>query len=97
MTLDRSVTEHRINEYITVCECNHRTKFDPEYVGFVIKGVHYLFEKAGIPLDGVYKLADVIDKIVTHKPGSTVSVLINIIFRDYQTTGDLEVNFAEAA
>src|SRR4051794_22725291 len=69
LTHDRSVTEHRINEFYTVFECNHRGPFDPEYVGFSIKGVRCLFHEVGIPLDRAYRLAEIINKLVGHKPG----------------------------
>ncbi len=97
MTHDRSVTEHRINRFFTVHECNHRGSHDPEYVGFTIKGVRHMFDKIGLPLDGVYKLAEVIDKLVRYQPGSTTSETLKLIFRDYQATGDLEIDLKEAA
>ena len=58
LTHDRSVTEHRIDRLFTVYECNHRGAFDPEYVGFSIKGVRALFDEIGLPLGKVYRLAD---------------------------------------
>jgi hypothetical protein len=94
LTHDRSVTEHRINELFTVYECNHRGTFDPEYVGFSIKGVRHLFSQIGLPLDGVYSLADIINRIVSHSPGSAVSELLRVIFKDYKTAGDLKVDLA---
>jgi hypothetical protein len=95
LTHDRSVTEHRIDEVFTVFECNHRAgAFDPEYIGFSIKGVRHLFDDIGIPLDGVYRLADLIGKIVRHKPGSAMSELLRIIFKDYSATGDLKIDLA---
>src|ERR1700721_314741 len=90
LTHDRSVTEHRIDKVFTVYECNHRVgAFDPEYIGFSIKGVRRMFHEMEIPLDGVYRLADLIGRIVRHKPGSAMSELLRIIFKDYSATGDL--------
>lgn len=98
VTHDRSVTEHRINEWFTVHECNRPAdNFDPPYVGFTIKGVRYLFSEVGLPLDGVYRLAELIDKIVSYRPGSTMSETLRLIFSQYPDTGDIEVNLAEAA
>jgi hypothetical protein len=94
LTHDRSVTEHRINELFTVYECNHRGPFDPEYVGFSIKGIRHLFSEIGLPLDGVYRLADIINRIVSHTPGSAMSELLRIIFKDYRSAGDLKVDLA---
>lgn len=68
LTHDRSVTEHRLDGFLTLCECNHRGEFDPEYVGFVLKGIRHLFAQVGMPLEGAYKLAEIIDRIVKHQP-----------------------------
>ena len=92
LTHNRSVTEHRIDGMFTVFECNHRGEFDPEYVGFSIKGVRHLFSEIGLPLEGVYALAEIIRRIITHKPGSAMSELLRIIFKDYESAGDLKVD-----
>ncbi|PPC87149.1 MAG: hypothetical protein CTY31_05050 [Hyphomicrobium sp.] len=97
LTHDRSVTEHRINPFYTVYECNHRGAFDPRYVGFSIKGVRSLFHEVGLPLSGAVKLADVINQLVKHRPGSVMSESLNIIFREYEATGDLEIDFLNGA
>lgn len=94
LTHDRSVTEHRIDGVFTVYECNHRGPFDPEYVGFSIKGVRHLFSEIGLPLDGVYRLADLINLIVNHRPGSAMSELLRIIFKYYGPVGDLQIDLA---
>ncbi len=94
MTHDRSMTEHRIDEFFTVFECNHRGPFDREYVGFSIKGVRHLFGEIGLPLDRVYSLADLINRIVNHRPGSAMSELLRIIFKDYGPAGDLKIDLA---
>jgi hypothetical protein len=97
LTHDRSVTEHRINEFYTVYECNHRGQFDPEYVGFTIKGVRHLFHEVGLPLDRVYKLVDIIDKLISYKPGSIMSVTLTLIFEQYKMAGDLNVDLTGAS
>jgi hypothetical protein len=94
LTHDRSMTEHRIDAVFTVYECNHRGSFDPEYVGFSIKGVRHLFSEMGLPLEGVYRLADLISRIVNHRPGSAMSELLRIIFKDYGSVTDLKIDLA---
>ena len=94
LTHDRSMTEHRIDGIFTVYECNHRGPCDPEYVGFAIKGVRHLFNEIGLPLEGVYRLADLIKRIVNHRPGSAMSELLRIIFKDYRPAGDLKIDLA---
>lgn len=96
-THDRSVTEHRIDGFFTVHECNARHDLDPVYVGFTIKGVRHLFKEIGLPLDGVYKLAEVIDKLVRHRPGSMMSETLRLIYEKYEGQGELEIDLAEAA
>jgi hypothetical protein len=97
VTHDRSVTEHRINEFYTLHEVNHPGPFDPQYVGFTIKGLRLLFAEIGLPLDRPYKLADVIDKIVKHRPGSVMSESLSLIFNQHRSTGDLSIELDAAA
>jgi hypothetical protein len=51
----------------------------------------------GIPLDRSYKLAELIDRLVKHRPGSIMSETLSLIFSQYSTTGDLNIDLAEAA
>jgi|SRR5579884_4282453 len=97
LTHDRSITEHRLDGFLTPCECNHRSEFDPEYVGFVLKGVRHLFARVGLPLDGVYKLAEIIDRIIKHQPESAMARVLGLVYKDYQVAGDLEIDFQKAA
>ena len=96
ITHDRSVTEHRINEFYTLHETNSPGPFDPKYVGFTIKGVRSLFNEIGLPLDKTYRLVEVIDRLVKHRPGSVMSETINLIFNQYRTAGDLSIDLDAA-
>jgi hypothetical protein len=96
-THDRSVTEHRINEFYTIYENNNPGSFDPKYIGFTIKGIRALFNEIGIPLEGSYKLADVIDRLVKHRPGSIMSETLSLIFNQHRVAGDLPVDLDHAA
>lgn len=95
LTHDRSVTEHRINGMLTLYECNHRGPFDPEYVGFTIKGIRHLFCEIGLPLDRVYKLADVMNKMVSHRPAATMAQFLKTLFWESQTARDLDTDLGE--
>ncbi len=95
LTHDRSVTEHRLNETFTIYECNHRCGFDPEYVGFSIKGVRHIFADVGLDLKGVYTLTEIINRIVSSKPGSGLAVMLGLIFRSHQNIGDLPVHMEQ--
>jgi len=80
LTHDRSVTELRLEDGTFILhECNHQTTTDPEFVGFSIQGVRRLFAEVGLSIDGAYKLADVLDAIVKHRPGSTVATMARLV------------------
>ena len=100
MTHDRSVTEIRLNEFVTLheCnrshghdECNHMSRNDPPYVGFTLKGVRSLYEAADLEIDGVYKLTVVLDKFVSMYPHSTMSATLGLIDHIYRNSGDIKV------
>jgi hypothetical protein len=97
ITHDRSVTEHRIDGTLTILECNHRGQFDPEYVGFTIKGVNALFNELGLSLDNVYRVVDLIDRMVSHRPTSSMSQILKLVFKSHEGSGDLSIDFREAA
>ena len=94
MTMDRSVTEERVDGFITLYRCNHRGPFDPPYVGFTLKGVGHLFDQVGLDIGGVYRLADIIDRLVKYRLGSAMSNLLKIVYRDFETNGDLRVDLS---
>jgi hypothetical protein len=96
-THDRSVTGHRIDEVFTVYECNHRTQFDPEYVGFAIKGVRHLFSQLNLPLDGVYRLTEIINKLVNYRPDTTMSEILRLFVNSCpKSVEEIEVSLADA-
>jgi hypothetical protein len=47
-------------------------------------------------MDRTHKLVDIIDMLVRHRPGSTISVMIDLIFAQVKP-GDLSVNLGQAA
>ncbi|MDD9715823.1 hypothetical protein PVW48_03660 [Dinoroseobacter sp. PD6] len=93
LTHDRSVCEVRIDDTFTLHRCNHRSDTDPKYVGFTIKGVRHLFSEIGLPQEGVYRLADIVDRIVKTMPGSAVAAITDLIFDQYKAVGDFRIHF----
>ncbi|WP_223478395.1 hypothetical protein [Oricola indica] len=83
-TRDCSVTEKRVDGFITLHKCNHRSDFDPEYVGFTLKGIRHLFDTVGLDLGGVYTLTEIVDRIVKFRPGSSVSTVLELVYKDYK-------------
>jgi hypothetical protein len=76
LILDRSVTEVRVDDALTLYRTNHAAPFDPQHVGFALKGVRHLFKELGLPLEGVLQLTELIDSLVKQKPGTAVSRIL---------------------
>lgn len=68
---DVSVTEDRLNQYFTVARPNH-SRFGGKHVGFTLKGVAHLFNRVGLPLQGVHELVVILDKIAKVMPHNAV-------------------------
>lgn len=64
ITRDCSVTEIRVDDFLTVLEANYPVSGAAEYIGFTIKGVAHLCQTHGIPSNGPWKLADFLDAIM---------------------------------
>ena len=79
---DCSITEHRINEMFTLMEDNHPTQGQHRYVGFTIKGIRHLFDQLNLPLDGVLRVSDILQKIVRENPDRTVALITDVIWVD---------------
>ena len=96
-THDRSITEQRLDDVITVFHCNHRGEFDPAYVGFALKGVRHMLDEIGLPMDRAYSLAEILDALVKKLPGQLNKALLEMTLHSHPYNGDLQVDFAEAA
>lgn len=98
MTHDRSVTEVRIDDTFTLHRCNHKSPYDPEYVGFTLKGIHHLFDRVGLSVSGVLTLAEVLDRVVKHRPVSAVSqAMAYFLFREHESIASaLNIEFDSA-
>ena len=95
-TRDRSITEERVDESITIFRCNHVTKFDSEYVGFSLKGVKHALAEINFPMNKAYQLAELIDTIVKERPSGVNYGLLGEIFEDFKASGewgDMTVDF----
>jgi hypothetical protein len=67
---DCSVIEQKLSKIFTVLRAAHA---DYEVsVGFTIKGIRHLFESIGLPSEGVFALAHIIDQIVRVYPDAFV-------------------------
>lgn len=97
-THDRSITEIRMDEVVTLHMNNARQgDMDPDYVGFTIKGVNHLFNLVGLEQAGVIRLAHIIDKLVKFRPNSSVSAVMKMVFERHASVGEASVDFRQAA
>ncbi len=92
VTLDRSVTEQRIDDFLTLYKTNHPSHFDPKVCGFCLKGIRHLFDEFNIDAGVELKLADLIDRIVKARPQSTIAKILGEFPLD-----DLVIEWPEVA
>jgi hypothetical protein len=92
VTLDRSVTEQRIDDFLTLYKTNHPSHFDPQVCGFCLKGIRHLFTELGIAAGAELRLADLIDRIVKARPQSTIAKILGEFPLD-----DLVIEWPEVA
>lgn len=90
-TLDCSFKEERKNRIVTVLSANHSEQNN--FAGFNIKGVRYVFEQMGLPATGVYKLTDLVDKLVQFFPDAAIKQ-VQGLFRPILQEQDLSVELS---
>lgn len=89
--VDCSFKEERKNKFITVLSANH---FDESSLaGFNIKGVRYIFKQLGLSDAKVYKVTDLIDKLVQLYPDQA-SKNLQSTFSKILKQNDLNINLA---
>jgi hypothetical protein len=86
--LDCSFKEDRKNRIITVLTANHSEQ--DSFAGFNIKGVRYLFEQLKLPATGIYKMTELIDKMVQFFPDAAIKQ-VRETFRPILRDEDLSV------
>jgi hypothetical protein len=73
VTLDRSITEERLDGDLTLYRTNHAGPFDPKYCGFCLKGIRHLLDELGLEKGAEISLTRLIDEIVKANPSSVVA------------------------
>lgn len=76
MIADRSVTEERINDELTLYRTNHASRFDHMHCGFALKGIRHILDELGFAPGVELKLAKIIDAVVKANPQSTVARIL---------------------
>lgn len=97
VTHDRSVTEVRVDDHFTLHRSNGSDPFGPKFVGFTMKGVAHVFDEVGLPRDRALRVAQIVDAIVKHSPGSSMAALAELVFSNNESSANLVVDFAEAS
>ena len=91
MIADRSITEERINDELTLYRTNHASPFDPIHSGFCLKGIRHILDELGMAQGVELKLAQIIDAIVKANPQSTVARILG----EFPTSNDIVVFWEE--
>lgn len=91
MTADRSITEERINDELTLYRTNHASRFDPMHCGFCLKGIRHILDELGMAPGVELKLAQIINAIVKANPQSTVAGIL----REFPADGDIVVHWED--
>ena len=94
MVSDRSVTEERLDESLTLYRTNHRRPFDREHSGFCLKGVAHLFDDIGLEIGSVATLTEIIDAVAKSRPHSLMSKILSDFAAEQS---DIALDWAEAA
>jgi hypothetical protein len=76
MILDRSITEERVDDFLTIYQTNHPTPFDAKHCGFCLKGIRHWFDELGLEEGAELLLADLINRIVEKNPQSTMAKIL---------------------
>lgn len=92
---DCSVTEFRINQWITVLHDNDPTS-EPSPIGFTMKGIRAQLSKNG-EMDGVVKLTELFDSLVKLAPTETMLHIVSMLKKLTQQRGIDQVQLKQAA
>ena len=92
LTRDTSVCEMRLDESFSVFRDNMPLPGGARYVGFSVKGVNHMLNEFGLDASASYKLADVLDAIVQHRPASMMRVMLDLLSIEDEVK-DCELSF----
>ena len=76
---DCSVTEIRVNRYLTVLQDNHPASEAEKYVGFTVKGAKHFCKTHDFDLNAPVRLVKLLDEIVARSPELAVRLVVDCI------------------
>ena len=92
---DCSLTETRVDEYLTILYDNNPEDGQSPSAGLMIKGIKHLFNEWRLPLEGILRVTDIFDKMAKKYP-QILEDHISQIVKDIELTVNLD-EAAEAA
>jgi hypothetical protein len=76
-TRDCSITEERINDWLTVLVDNYPPPGVNRFVGFTIKGVRHFCREFGLQQSGPIRVSALLDALVASSPDAIVELVVN--------------------
>jgi hypothetical protein len=77
-TRDCSVTEERVNDWLTVLVDNYPVPGVNRFVGFTIKGVRHFCQEYGLQnRSGPIRLGGLLDALIARSPDAVVEIIVN--------------------
>jgi hypothetical protein len=89
---DCSITERRYDEYLTVLYDNYPEVNQHDRAGLMIKGVKYLFKEVNLPMEGILRVTEILNKLAQRYPQLIDTEISRIV-----TEIELTVNLDEVA
>lgn len=91
ITADRSVTEERADDHLTLYRTNHASPFDQIHSGFCLKGIRHILDELGFAPGTELKLTQIIDAVVKAHPRSAVARILG----DFPANDDMIVHWEQ--
>ena len=81
-TKDCSVSEERVNDWLTVLVDNYPAPDSNRFVGFTIKGVRHFCKEYGLrPSSGPIRVTALLDALVASSPDAIVEIVVKHVAR----------------
>ncbi len=99
LTRDCSVTEERVNDWLTVLVDNYPAPGVNRFVGFTIKGVRHFCREYGLRRSsGPIRLGSLLDALIARSPDAVVEIIVNQFARPLIEKAEIdEVELTAAA
>jgi hypothetical protein len=90
-TRDCSVSEERVNDWLTVLVDNYPAPNSNKFVGFTIKGVRYFCKEYGLrQSSGPIRMTALLDALVASSPDAIVELVVKHVARPLIEQGKID-------